>query len=85
MCRLCNTLESGVVAATYRCCAVSCACSTQHSPEEDGPPGLERSSSFEWRPQRESGGLHLLQPAYVSSHADLVTEGGVYLLILSVG
>ena len=76
VCRLCNSLETGMVAATYRCCTLSCSCSTQHTLEEDGPLGLEWSSSFEWRPQRENGGLDLLQPAYVSSYVELTTGGG---------
>jgi hypothetical protein len=54
-----------MVAATYRCCAASCPCSSRHSEEGDEPPRLEHSASFEWRPQGH-GELYLLQPAYTN-------------------
>ena len=63
MCRLCNSLESGVVTATYRCCAISCSCSSQHNLEGDELLELERSSSFEWR-SNGHGEPYLLQPTY---------------------
>jgi hypothetical protein len=69
-----DRIETGVVSATYRCCAVTCHCSRRPSEEEDEYVGLGSSSSFEWRPQGSLGGLHLLQPTYVSLHGDMTKE-----------